>query len=109
MNEEEVVGDVERTLRTLRQMIALHRPDIPLGAPALVYEIDRLRARLAELEDVLRRVEARHGLSVQDFGAVGDGEHDDTDAINRCRDFMVSISAERVLKLKGCTKHDGGD
>ena len=54
--------------------------------------IARLRARVAELEDVLRRVEARHGLSVQDFGAVGDGEHDDTDAINRCHDFMASIS-----------------
>ena len=54
--------------------------------------IARLRARVAELEDVLRRVEARHGLTVQDFGAVGDGEHDDTDAINRCHDFMASIS-----------------
>lgn len=48
------MSDVEREIAAFRQMIAQDRPDIPLGVPMLLDEIDRLRARVAELEAAIR-------------------------------------------------------
>nr|DAU73790.1 MAG TPA: peptidase [Caudoviricetes sp.] len=69
-------------------------------------------------QDLLRKLENRTAVSVKDFGAVGDGEVDDTDAIQRaiddanlgCKMVFVPVGTYKIsrsLNLQGISKIQG--
>ena len=53
-----------------------------------------------EYESSMINIEKFSGTSVRDFGAVGDGIHDDTDAIQRCFMAVGLGLASRQLSIR---------